>query len=131
VLSTHAIHRSETSFGGAIRRSQMVDPVACVRQGSRFPPAEGVADHGNTVVSLHVTLIGRSLEVSGPLSMTKRPLMVLVALLTAALPVEILLREDGRSSRDHRIEFDAQVGRLKFTQPFDADDMMFHGKLEL
>jgi hypothetical protein len=57
--------------------------------------------------------------------------------------VEILLREDGpvivylfpRTAeitwRDHRIEFDAQVGRLKFTQPFDADDMMFHGKLEL
>jgi hypothetical protein len=57
--------------------------------------------------------------------------------------VEILLREDGpvivylfpRTAeitwRDHRIEFAAQVGRLKFTQPFDADDMMFHGKLEL
>jgi hypothetical protein len=57
--------------------------------------------------------------------------------------VEILLREDGpvivylfpRTAeitwRDHRIEFDAVVGRLKFTQPFDADEMMFHGKLEL
>jgi hypothetical protein len=57
--------------------------------------------------------------------------------------VEILQREDGpvivylfpRSEeitwRDHRIDFGAQVGRLKFTQSFNADDMMFHGKLEL
>jgi hypothetical protein len=57
--------------------------------------------------------------------------------------VQILLREDGPvivylfpktaeiTWRDHRIEFDAQIGRLKFTQAFAADDMMFHGKLEL
>ena len=57
--------------------------------------------------------------------------------------VQILLREDGPlivylfpktaeiTWRDHRIEFGAQVGRLKFTQAFAADDMMFHGKLEL
>jgi len=57
--------------------------------------------------------------------------------------VQILLREDGPlivylfpkseeiTWRDHRIEFSAQIGRLKFTQAFAADDMMFHGKLEL
>ena len=57
--------------------------------------------------------------------------------------VQILLREDGplivylfpKSAeitwRDHRIEFDAQIGRLKLTQAFAADDMMFRGKLEL
>lgn len=57
--------------------------------------------------------------------------------------VQILLRDDGpvivylfpRSAeitwRDHRIDFGAQVGRLKLTQSFSADEMMFHGKLEL
>lgn len=57
--------------------------------------------------------------------------------------VEILLRDDGpvvvylfpKSAefdwRDHRIEFDAQVPGLKFTQAFSFDDMTFHGKLEL
>lgn len=57
--------------------------------------------------------------------------------------VQILPRDDGpvivylflRSAeitwRDHRIDFGAQVGHLKFTQSFYADDMMFHGKLEL
>ena len=57
--------------------------------------------------------------------------------------VEILLRDDGpvvlylfpKSAefdwRDHKIEFDAQVAKLKFTQAFSFDDMTFHGKLEL
>ena len=57
--------------------------------------------------------------------------------------VQVLLRDDGpvivylfpRSAeitwRDHRIDFGAEVGRLKFTQSFSADEMMFHGKLEL
>lgn len=57
--------------------------------------------------------------------------------------VEILLREDGpvvlylfsKSAefdwRDHKIEFNAQVPGLKFTQAFSFDDMTFHGKLEL
>jgi hypothetical protein len=57
--------------------------------------------------------------------------------------VEILLRDDGpvvlylfpKSAgfdwRDHKIEFDAQMPGLKFTQAFSFDDMMFHGKLEL
>jgi hypothetical protein len=57
--------------------------------------------------------------------------------------VEILLREDGpvivylfsKSGefvwRDHRLEFDAQVAKLKFSQSFYTDDMMFHGNLEL
>ncbi len=57
--------------------------------------------------------------------------------------VEILLRDDGpvvlylfpKSAefdwRDHKIEFDAQVPGLKFTQAFSFDDMTFHGKLEL
>ena len=57
--------------------------------------------------------------------------------------VEIMLRDDGPvilylfprnveiTWRDHRIEFDAQVGSLKIKQSFDADDMRFHGTLEL
>ncbi len=57
--------------------------------------------------------------------------------------VEILLRDDGpvvlylfpKSAefnwRDHKIEFNAQVPGLKFTQAFSFDDMTFHGKLEL
>jgi len=57
--------------------------------------------------------------------------------------VEILLRDDGpvvlylfpKSAefdwRDHKIEFDAQMPGLKFTQAFSFDDMTFHGKLEL
>jgi len=57
--------------------------------------------------------------------------------------VEILLRDDGpvvlylfpKSAefnwRDHRIEFDAQLPNLKFSQAFSTDDMTFHGKLEL
>jgi hypothetical protein len=57
--------------------------------------------------------------------------------------VEIMLRDDGpvilylfpRSVeitwRDHQIVFDAQVGNLKIKQAFEADDMRFHGTLEL
>ena len=57
--------------------------------------------------------------------------------------VEILLRDDGPvvlylfpksaefSWRDHKIEFDAQMPGLKFTQAFSFDEMTFHGKLEL
>ena len=57
--------------------------------------------------------------------------------------VEILLREDGPvvvylfprteeiTWRDHQIEFNAQVGQLKFKQVFASDDMRFHGTLEL
>lgn len=57
--------------------------------------------------------------------------------------VEILLRDDGpvvlylfpKSAefdwRDHKIDFDAQLPGLKFTQAFSFDDMTFHGKLEL
>ncbi len=57
--------------------------------------------------------------------------------------VEILLRDDGPvvlylfpkaaefDWRDHKIEFDAQIPGLKFSQVFSFDDMTFHGKLEL
>jgi hypothetical protein len=57
--------------------------------------------------------------------------------------VDILLRESGPvvvylfsksaefSWRDHGIQFEAQVSRLKFSQAFTTDDMTFHGKLEL
>ena len=57
--------------------------------------------------------------------------------------VDILLRDSGplvvylfsKSAeftwRDHGITFEAQVSRLKFSQAFSTDDMMFHGKLEL
>jgi len=57
--------------------------------------------------------------------------------------VEIVMRDDGpvilylfsRTNeitwRDHQIEFDAQVGNLKISQSFAADDMRFHGTLEL
>jgi hypothetical protein len=57
--------------------------------------------------------------------------------------VEILLRESGPAVvylfpksaeftwRDHSILFEAQIARLKFSQAFSTDDMMFHGKLEL
>ena len=57
--------------------------------------------------------------------------------------VEVLQREDGpvivylfpRSNeitrQDKRIEFDAKIGKLRFTQPFLVDDMMYQGKLEM
>ena len=57
--------------------------------------------------------------------------------------VDILLRESGPlvvylfskseefNWRDHGITFEAQIARLKFSQAFSTDDMMFHGKLEL
>jgi len=57
--------------------------------------------------------------------------------------VDILLRENrpvvvylfSKSAeftwRDHGITFEAQISRLKFSQPFSTDDMTFHGKLEL
>ena len=57
--------------------------------------------------------------------------------------VEVLRREDGpvivylfpRSNeltrQDKRIEFDARILRLQFTQLFFVDDMTYQGKLEL
>jgi len=57
--------------------------------------------------------------------------------------VDILLRENrpvvvylfSKSAeftwRDHGLTFEAQISRLKFSQPFSTDDMTFHGKLEL
>jgi hypothetical protein len=57
--------------------------------------------------------------------------------------VEVLERESGpvivylfpRSKeitlKDKRIEFDAKIGRLQFTQSFYVEDMFFGGKLEL
>ena len=57
--------------------------------------------------------------------------------------VEVLDREDGpvilylfpRSTElpksDRRVEFDGQIGRLKFAQPFYLEDMVMNGKLEL
>jgi hypothetical protein len=57
--------------------------------------------------------------------------------------VEVLQREDGpvivylfpRSKeitrQDKRIEFDAHINRLQFTQSFYVDDMTYQGKLEL
>ncbi|MBZ5581801.1 MAG: hypothetical protein LAQ30_06275 [Acidobacteriia bacterium] len=57
--------------------------------------------------------------------------------------VEVLRREDGpvvvylfpRSSEitagDKRVEFDAKVGRLQFSQPFFLDEMVWAKKLEL
>lgn len=57
--------------------------------------------------------------------------------------VRILDREDGPvvvflfpkskeiTSEDRRLEFDAKIGRLEFTQSFYPEDMMFLGKLEL
>lgn len=57
--------------------------------------------------------------------------------------VEALLRDDGlvilylfpRSNeitrQDHRIEFEAEIGRLKLTQGFTVDEMVFQGKLEM
>jgi hypothetical protein len=57
--------------------------------------------------------------------------------------VDILQREDGplivyffpRSNeitrQDSRIEFDAKIGSLKFTQAFIVDDMVYQGKLEM
>lgn len=57
--------------------------------------------------------------------------------------VEVLRGEDGpvilylfpRSAEivkdDRRIEFDAQIDKLKFEQAFYTDEMLYHGKLEL
>ena len=57
--------------------------------------------------------------------------------------VEVLQRDDGPvivylfprtkeiTKEDRRLEFDAEVGRLQFTQSFYVDEMMYRGKLEL
>ena len=57
--------------------------------------------------------------------------------------VEILQRDDGpvivvffsRSTEitasDRRVEFDAQIGRLKFGEAFFTEDMVYDGKLAL
>jgi hypothetical protein len=57
--------------------------------------------------------------------------------------VEIVMRDDGPvlvylfprkaeiTWRDHEINFEAEVGNLKIKQAFQADDMKFHGALEL
>jgi hypothetical protein len=57
--------------------------------------------------------------------------------------VEIHQRDDGpiilflfsRSSEiarsDRRVEFEAQIGRLKFAEPFFIEDMVYDGKLAL
>jgi hypothetical protein len=57
--------------------------------------------------------------------------------------VVIRVREDGPvvlyvfprteeiTWRDHQIEFNAQIGPLKFKQAFASDDMRFHGELQL
>jgi hypothetical protein len=57
--------------------------------------------------------------------------------------VEILQRDDGPvivyffprsteiSTSDRRVEFDAQIGRLKFGEPFFTEDMVYDGKLTL
>jgi len=57
--------------------------------------------------------------------------------------VQILQRDDGPiivylfprsteiSKTDRRVEFDAQIGRLKFAEPFYLDDMLYDGKLAL
>jgi len=57
--------------------------------------------------------------------------------------VEILQRDDGpivvfffpRSTEitasDRRVEFDAQIGKLKFAEPFFTEDMVYQGKLAL
>lgn len=57
--------------------------------------------------------------------------------------VQILQRDDGPiivylfprsteiSTSDRRVEFDAQIGRLKFAEPFFTEDMVYDGKLAL
>jgi hypothetical protein len=35
------------------------------------------------------------------------------------------------TKQDHRVEFDAEIGRLQLTQSFFTDDMVWQGKLEL
>lgn len=57
--------------------------------------------------------------------------------------VEVLERPDGPvvvymfpmtneiTKQDHRVEFDADIGRLELTQSFFTDDMVWQGKLEL
>jgi hypothetical protein len=57
--------------------------------------------------------------------------------------VEVLERPDGPvvvymfpmtneiTKQDHRLEFDADIGRLQLTQSFFTDDMVWQGKLEL
>lgn len=39
--------------------------------------------------------------------------------------------KDEISRNDHRVEFDAKIGRLDLTQSFFTDDMLFNGKLEM
>jgi hypothetical protein len=57
--------------------------------------------------------------------------------------VEVLQRDSGAvvvylfpkkkeiTDKDKRIEFDAKIGRLQFTQSFYVDEMSFDGKLAL
>jgi len=48
-------------------------------------------------------------------------------------PVVVYLfpRSHEITRQDKRIEFEAQIGRLRFSQSFYADDMNYQGKLEL
>jgi hypothetical protein len=47
------------------------------------------------------------------------------------LVVYLFSKSEEFNWRDHGITFEAQIARLKFSQAFSTDDMMFHGKLEL
>ncbi len=35
------------------------------------------------------------------------------------------------TDKDKRVEFDAQIGRLKFSDSFFLEDMVYQGKLEI
>jgi hypothetical protein len=47
------------------------------------------------------------------------------------LIVYLFPRSKEITRQDKRIDFDVKIGRLKFTQPFFVDDMMYQGKLEM
>ncbi len=44
---------------------------------------------------------------------------------------ESILVESESACPDRRVEFDAQIGRLKFAELFFVEDMVFAGKLAL
>ena len=45
--------------------------------------------------------------------------------------VYLFPRSNEITRQDKRIEFDAKIGKLRFTQSFFVDDMMYQGKLEM
>ena len=117
--------------------------VAEMKAGVVEPPTLG--DDGYTIA---VYGVPASRAKGDPASLGE-PLKKLAALKREGKPdvrparVEVFEREDGLvvvylfplsaeiSKTDHRVEFDAQIGRVGVAQSFNVDEMRFQGNLEM